>query len=388
MDGIPQFAPIEAEVEGHQLTLLISGADRLSALLALIDEATESLRLFFYVFADDETGHRVREALIAAAVRGVRVSLFVDGFGTANCADSVYQPLIDAGVSFARFLPRWGRRYLLRNHQKIIVADGARAIVGGSNIEAAYFADDPDGKSWHDLYLWVEGPSVRRLARYCDSLGRWIANGSGSFKGLTRLLQRCSDHKGTLRWLHNGPFRRMSPLTHSIRRDLDKAKRADLIQAYFSPNWGMLRKLGRVVRKGGELRIITAARSDNSTTIAAARHCYRRLLRNGVEIAEYQPQMLHMKLIVVDNFVYIGSANFDMRSLYINAEIMLRIEDAAFADAVRGLVDAHIPHCEIITRETHKARTNWFMRARWLFGYFLVSSLDFTVTRGLNLRRE
>ena len=388
MVAIPQFAPIHAEVEGHQLTLLISGADRLAALLALIDESTESLRLFFYVFADDDTAHRVRDALIAAAVRGVTVSLLVDGFGTANCPDAVYQPLIDAGVGFARFSSRWGRRYLLRNHQKIAVADGARVIIGGSNIEATYFADDPGGKSWHDLYLRIEGPSALRLARYYDALRRWIESETGSFNGLIRLLQRRSDHRGALRWLYNGPFRRMSPLTRSIRRDLDKAQQADLIQAYFSPNWGMLRKLGRIVRKGGKLRIITAARSDNSTTISAARHCYRRLLRNGVEIAEYQPQMLHMKLLVADNLVYVVSANFDMRSLYINTEIMFRIEDAGFADAVRGLVEAHMPHCEIITREIHKARTNWFTRARWLFAYFLVSSLDFTVTRGLNLRRE
>ena len=388
MVGIPQFAPIHAEVEGHQLSLLISGADRLAALLALIEEASESLRLFFYIFGDDETARRVRDALIAAAARGVTVTLLVDGFGTANCPDSVYQPLIDAGVSFARFLPRWGGRYLLRNHQKIVIADGRRAIIGGSNIEAGYFSDNPDGKSWHDLYLRVEGPSVIRLARYYDSLRRWIGSDTASFKSLTRLLRRRSDQNGALRWLHNGPFRRMSPLTRSVRRDMDKAKRTNLIQAYFSPNWGTLRKFGRIVRNGGTLRIITAAKSDNSTTIAAARHCYRRLLRNGVEIAEYQPQMLHMKLIVADDLVYIGSANFDMRSLYINAEIMLRIDDARFADAVRSLVEAHMPHCEVITRELHKARSNWFTRTRWLFAYFLVSSVDFTVTRGLNFRRE
>ena len=89
MVGIPQFAPIYAEVEGHQLSLLISGADRLAALLALIEEASESLRLFFYIFGDDETARRVRDALIAAAARGVTVTLLVDGFGTANCPDSV-----------------------------------------------------------------------------------------------------------------------------------------------------------------------------------------------------------------------------------------------------------------------------------------------------------
>ena len=85
------------------------------------------------------------------------------------------------------------------------------------------------------------------------------------------------------------------------------------------------RRLANVEKRGGDMRLISAARSDNFATVAAARHCYRRLLRNRIRIFEYQPQMLHVKLIVADNTVYIGSANFDMRSLYINGEVMVRI---------------------------------------------------------------
>lgn len=387
MTSIPTFAPITAEVEDHSLTLYIRGADRLAALLEIIEDATSSLRLFFYMFSDDETARRVRDALIAAAARGVKVSLLVDGFGSSHCPDAVYQPLIDAGISFARFVPRLGRRYLMRNHQKIVVADEARALVGGSNVDARYFDDDPEGKSWHDLYLVVEGPAAKRLARYYDGLAKWTKAGTGSFRGLISLFSRRSERRGTLRWMFNGPFRRMSPLTRSIRHDIDHANQLDMVQAYFAPNWGTLRKIGRVVQRGGRARVITAARSDNQTTIAAARHCYRRLLRNGVEIAEYLPQMLHMKLIVADDAVYIGSANFDMRSLYINGEIMLRIEDKAFADSVRGLMAAHLPHCDDISLEEHRARSTGFARARWLVSYFLVSTLDFRMSRGLGLSR-
>ena len=206
-------------------------------------------------------------------------------------------------------------------------------------------------------------------------------------QGLIHLLSRRSDKSGLLRWLFNGPFRTISPLTRAIREDIGKAKRVDMIQAYFSPNWGTLRRLARVEQRGGEVRLITAARSDNITTVAAARHCYRRLLRNRIEIYEYLPQMLHMKLIVADDAVYIGSANFDMRSLYINGEVMIRVEDSGFAEKMRSLVSAHIPHCDEITREEHKARSSWFARMRWLIAYFVVSTVDFTVTRTISLRR-
>jgi cardiolipin synthase A/B len=388
MDGIPAFDSFEAQLEGHRLGVYVSGAARLSALLSMIDGAQASLRLFFYIFGDDAVSIRVQHALIAARGRGVKVWLLVDGFGTGNRPDSVYQPMVDAGIVFARFHPRWGRRYLLRNHQKIVIADEARALVGGSNVAVDYFTDDQSGASWHDLFLSVEGPSAQRLARYYDGLRRWMLDEPARLRGLVHILARRSEKTGTFRWLFNGPFRRLSPLTRSLKHDIDGATRVDMIQAYFSPSWGMMRKLGRVARRGGQFRLICAARSDNGTTIAAARHCYRRLLRYGSTIFEYTPQKLHMKLIIADNIVYIGSANFDMRSLFINAEIMLRIDDAGFADRMRVFVTAHVPHCDAITRDVHLARSTLFARARWLIGYFMVSTVDFTVTRRLSLRPD
>lgn len=388
MGKIPYFKPIDAEVDGNRLRLAISGKDRLGLLLGMIDGAKSTLRLFFYIFGNDATAEKVRAALIAARQRGVKIWLLVDGFGSANWADEVFKPLIDAGVFFARFNPRWGRGYLLRNHQKIVVADDARAIIGGSNVLDHYFADDPNGESWHDLLLQIEGPAVGRLGRYFDGLRRWTASERPTLRMLLHLMSRRSDKSGNIRWLFNGPFSRLSPLTRSIRQDIGSAKCCDMIQAYFAPNWGMLRRLANVEKRGGDMRLISAARSDNFATVAAARHCYRRLLRNRIRIFEYQPQMLHVKLIVADNTVYIGSANFDMRSLYINGEVMVRIEDGGFAERMRGLVDAHVPYCNEISREDHRAESTWLTRLRWLIAYFVVSTVDFTVTRTISLRRR
>ena len=389
MVSLQHFPPISAIAAGHKLSVSITGANRLAAILKLIEDSKQSLRLFFYIFGHDETSIRVRDALIDAINRGVTVCLLVDGFGTAERDDSVYAPLIEAGVGFARFHSSWGRRYLLRNHQKIIVADEKRALVGGSNIVGHYFSDDPQGASWHDLCLTIEGDAAVKLARYFDDLQSWMMGKRRSLKRLLQIFQQHSDKAGPFRILHGGPFRRLSPLTRSIKLDLHGTRRLDMIQAYFAPNRGMLERLTRVAgRKGGHARLITAARSDNETTIAAARHCYGRLLRGGVQIYEYAPQMLHMKLIVADEITYIGSANFDMRSLYINAEVMVRIVDRDFANQMVAFIDHHVPACNAITLESHTASSSWLQRLGRRLAYYLVSTVDFTVTRGISLRRR
>ena len=120
---------LTADVAGHRLTLLTEGPERLEALIRLIGEARESLRFLYYMFLDDASGARVRDALIAAAGRGVNVSLLVDGFGSTANTD-FFRPLSESGVAFCIFSPRLGRRYLLRNHQKLALADVRRVING------------------------------------------------------------------------------------------------------------------------------------------------------------------------------------------------------------------------------------------------------------------
>ena len=106
-----------------------------------------------------------------------------------------------------------------------------------------------------------------------------------------------------------------------------------MIAAYFAPTWGDAAGASPGVGRRGRARIITAAKSDNNATIAAARFTYSRLLRRGVESYEYQPTKLHTKFVIFDDVVHIGSSNFDFRSLYLNMEMMLRVNDAEFAAA-------------------------------------------------------
>jgi cardiolipin synthase len=131
-----------------------------------------------------------------------------------------------------------------------------------------------------------------------------------------------------------------------------------------------------------------AAKSDNNATIAAARSLYWWMLRRRVEIFEYERTKLHTKLFVVDDTVHIGSANFDMRSLFLNLEMMLRIKDSGFADAMRRFVDGEVANSVCITREAHRAQRTWFNRLKWGIAYFLVAVADYGISHRLNFAGE
>ncbi len=377
----PRLSPVE--VEGHRLTVLAEGQERLAELIRLIDGAKQSLRLLYYMFLDDESGRRVRDALIAAAGRGVDVTLLVDGFGSDGAKSDFFEALARTKARFCRFTPRLGRRYLLRNHQKLAMADGDIVLVGGFNVADDYFGSVGEG-AWRDLGLKVEGPGLACLADYFDNLFKWAQDPKAKIRTLRRMLSSHSHSHGRLHWLFGGPTRRLSPWARAVKNDMMRARRLDMIAAYFAPSLGMLRRIGGVAARGGKARVITAARSDNSATIMAARHNYWRLLKRGVEIYEYQPTKLHTKLFVVDDVVHIGSANFDMRSLYLNLEMMLRVEDATFAAQMRTLVDREVADSQPITRAGYVAWRTPFNRIKWGIAHFLVAILDYNVTRRLN----
>ena len=387
--GMAEASPLQAtalpplEVEGHRLTVLTEGPQRLAELLRLIEGATQSLRLLYYMFLDDESGRRVRDALVAAVGRGVKVSLLIDGFGSDSARAGFFESLARTDAQFCRFTPRLGRRYLLRNHQKLALADDKIVLVGGFNVADDYFGTI-EGGAWRDLGLKVEGPGLGCLADYFDALFAWARDPKARIRTLRRMLSKHSEGQGRLHWLFGGPTRRLSPWARAVKRDMMGASRLDMIAAYFAPSRGMLRRIARIASTGGRARVISAAKSDNNATIGAARHTYWRLLRRGVQIYEYQPTKLHTKLFVVDDVVHIGSANFDMRSLYLNLEMMLRVEDAGFAEQMRQLVDHEIAASTAITRDAFRKRRTPFNRMKWGIAHFLVATLDYNLTRRLN----
>jgi len=378
-------SPIIAEIAGNRLEVIESGDARLALLLELIGGARQSIKLLMYMFNADHAGERVRDALADAAARGVAVQLLIDGFGS-DAGPDFFAGLSEAGGEECVFNPSYGRRYLLRNHQKLLVVDDRTVIIGGANIDDTYMSDRGP-EHWRDLWLRLDGPEAAMPSRYFDTLFRWVTRRRPSLNYARRRLAEYSEWRGPLQWKFSGPLSMRNSWWRSIGRDIRRGHRLDMIFAYFAPPGAMLRRIGRLGRRG-RARIITAAKSDNNATIAAARHSYSRLLRRHVEMYEYQAAKLHTKLAIVDDVVHIGSSNFDYRSLYINMEVMLRIKDAAFAEAMRGYVERELADSKWITPALHKRRASLWRRLKWAMSHFLVNIMDYTVTRRLNFRGE
>jgi cardiolipin synthase len=378
-------SPIRAEIAGNRLELIDGGVDRFNMLLQLIDGAEKSIKMLMYMFNPDKDGDIVSHALTEAASRGVEVKLLVDGFGSA-ATPKFFAELAMAGGEYCVFNPSWGRLYLLRNHQKLIVVDDATVLIGGANIDATYL-EDRGSKHWRDLWLRLDGPEAALPSRYFDSIFRWSKRPKSKLRSLKRLIGEYNEWRGPLQWKFSGPLSMRNSWWRSIGRDMKDARRLDMIFAYFAPPGAMLRRIGRVGRRG-RARIINAAKSDNGATIAAARHSYSRLIRRHVEIYEYQPAKLHTKLAIVDDVVHIGSSNFDYRSFYINLEVMLRIKDAGFAGKMRGYFERELKDCRWITHDVHSRRATVWRRLKWALSHFLVNIMDYSVTRRLNFRPE
>ena len=380
---IVERTPIRAVVAGNRLEVIDRGDARLRALLDLIAGARTRLHVLMYMFNADEAGDAVRNALDAAACRGVDVKLLIDGFGSA-APHPFLNVLKRSGGDYCIFNPTFGRRYLVRNHQKIIVADDRVAIIGGANIDETYLTDSGP-EHWRDLWLRIEGPEAAVASLYCSSLFRWAKRKHSSLRSLRRMTGKYSEFRGPLQWKFSGPLSLRNSWWRSIGRDSRRARKLEMIFAYFAPTGAMLRRIGSVARRG-KARLIMAAKSDNMATIAAARHSYGRLLRRHVEIHEYLPAKLHTKLAIVDDIVYLGSSNFDYRSFYLNLEVMLRIEDSGFATAMRSYFERELVDSRPITPRLYRRRATVWRRIKWALSHFLVNVLDYTVTRRLNIR--
>ena len=373
-------------IDDNRLTFLPDGPDRLAALLDLIGSARKSLRLLYYIYAPDASGKMVREALIDAVNRGVDVALLVDGFGSSKVPADYFLELSEAGARFCRFLPSLGRRYLIRNHQKLALADNRRVLIGGFNIEDDYFKPADEG-GWRDTGLLLDGPAAARLAPYYDALMDWAMARSSKIRDLRAIIQQFSETSGKLQWQYGGPMRRLSPWASSTCRDLARGSDVEMIAAYFAPPGGMLRRIAQAGATG-RARIITAAKTDNVATVAAARFTYRRLLKRGVRVFEYQRSKLHSKLLVLDDVAHVGSSNFDYRSIYLNLEMMLRVEDPEFASLMRLYFEGELEACVEITPALHAKRSTLINKLKWALSFSVVSLADYTVTRRLNFGGE
>ena len=351
-----------------------AGNEMFPAMLAAIDAARESVLFEVYIFQDCVLGRRFREAFVRAAERGARVRVLVDAIGSLELPRAFWTPLRSAGGEVREFNPLALRRFWIRDHRKLLVCDDHVAFIGGFNVAAEYEGDGINC-GWCDLGMRIEGPLAAQFAR---SFAEMFALAEFRHKLLFPLAEPAAGKAIALpreQILFSGPGRGQNPFKRALRRDLREANDVAMIVAYFLPARRLRRALLRVARRGGRVRLILAGKSDVLLSVIARQSLYRRFLNGHVEIYEYQPQILHAKMIIVDDVVYVGSSNLDPRSLRINYELMVRLQDGEQAQQARRLFEGHLQRCRRISAEEWRSRGFWQrLKQRW--AYFLLNRLD------------
>ena len=317
---------------------LRSGDEAIEQMLAAIGAATKSVRLEMYMFHTGPIANQFLDALVNACRRGAKARVLVDALGSAYLPDSFWKSFRESGGEVRWFNPISLHRIFIRDHRKILVCDDELAFVGGFNIATQYRGDGVKN-GWRDLGLRVRGPIARELAASVDEMFDCADFKQRPFARLRKSSRLKTVPAPQAELLLAGPGRN-NPLKRAVRRDLEIAREIMVITPYFVPPWGIRRLLARQARRGATVRLILPAKCDLPVVQMASRSLYRRLLAAGVAIYEYQPQILHAKLFVIDNAAYAGSANLDARSLHINYELMIRLANPAVVAGARELFAA------------------------------------------------
>lgn len=328
---------------GQRVQLLENGEDYYPRVLEVIAAARHEVLVETFILFDDPVGRPFREALIAAARRGCRVELTVDGYGSADLPEAFIAGLKEAGVHLHVYGPKpklFGLRTNLfrRLHRKLVIIDGRIAFVGGINISFDHVAaSGPASKQ--DYAVEVEGPVVAEIQRFAElsiarlqrphSLRDWWQR-----RKRARAIQRALPSAGPARAMFVVRDNEHHPddIEREYRRAIKQARQRILIaNAYFFPGWRLLRNLRDAAHRGVEVTLILQGKPDMWYVKWAAENLYEYLMQAGVAIYEYQQRPLHAKVALVDeHWATVGSSNLDPLSLYLNLESNLVFDDRAF----------------------------------------------------------
>lgn len=329
---------------GNTVELLVDGEQAYPRMLEAIEEARAHVHFCFYIWRKDEWGTRFRDALAAAAARGVQVRALYDDLGSASVDPRFLEPLLSAGGHCVSFLPnrilrgRWSVNF--RNHRKILVADGRIGFTGGINIGDEYASD-----GWRDFMVRVDGPVVDQLQEVFADDWHFATGGESIadehyFRGQSR-----AGGEALCNVVASGPDTESQETLDAFFIALNSAdERVMLMTPYFVPDKTILITLRTLCVRGVDVTLILPGILDHRVVQWASRSYYHELLAFGVRIFEYQHHMLHGKAMVVDDHIaFVGSANLDHRSFRLNFEATLFVRDhamnraleAAFRDTLR-----------------------------------------------------
>jgi cardiolipin synthase len=308
----------------NTVKLLPTGEAAYAALLALIDGAERRIHIATFILGGDETGAKIIEHLTRRAREGVEVRLLIDGLFAWRPSRHVLDELRRAGGHVAVFgrlvhVP-FRSRSDLRNHRKIAVMDGRRALIGGMNLAAEYMGPTPLAGRWRDVALGIDGSAAADLdALFCDD---WAFASHEKPAPIPR--PESGPGSSSVRVVASGPDVQTDTLYDALLFELFTAKKRILIATpYFVPDDAMVRALILACRRGIHVEVIVPIPSNHLMADLAGAPSLRVLETMGAKIRAYTAGMLHAKVVIIDGaFAAVGSANFDMRSLFLNYEVM------------------------------------------------------------------
>ncbi len=369
----PQFSPRKNELlrvlgEINQLPfstarhvqLLVDAKEFYPELERRIEAARSHIHIEFFIWRHDEFGQKFLDLLCAAARRGVRVRLLLDQMGCFAVKKSFFAPLIEAGGRFSWFysLPLWrhSRFMNLRNHRKLQIIDGEVAMVGGMNMGREHVFGYPGAGPWLDAQMLVEGDVVRQLQRIFAE--DWFFATDERISGAEYFPRGIAVGPHIVQIIAGGPDLPREPIPKAMLSLLAAARnRVWLTTGYFVPNQLFLTALQLCAARGVEVRLLISEKSDHPWLVEVGRSSYEELLTWGVRVFEYKDGLNHKKAMLLDDeWLMIGSANSDHRSMRLNFELNLLAHAPAEAAALEKLLRREFEESVEIRLEEFQAR--------------------------------
>ncbi|HEX9165991.1 MAG TPA: phospholipase D-like domain-containing protein [Gemmatimonadales bacterium] len=339
-------------IPGNKVELLFDGPQVYPAMLQRIAEARRWVHFDNYIIRDDRTGWQFAEALIAKAREGARVRVLTDWLGSFSTRRRYWAALREAGVEVRQYGPPdfWRfRNNLMRDHRKLLVVDGVRAITGGLCIGDEWAGDPTRGRQpWRDTGVAVDGPAAAVLDQAFGNLWARIGDPLPPDE-LASEVAACGEAEVRVLAGEPGGIRASRAIELLLAGTLERVWISD---AYLVAPRGIFSTLLDAARQGVDVRLLVPSTSDLPHVRNLTRTGYRTLLDAGVRIFEWRGPMLHAKTAVADGrWVRIGSTNINLLSLIANWELDVLIDDPAFAQQMEAQFRRDLEHSAEVVLE-------------------------------------